>query len=88
MISETLAALRISRNRIHHYRRLLKAARTELGRKDTERRLAEERIGFEELAARIFPMSFTMPHSLSGSRSSEAEQGTPPYRRERSDFCT
>ncbi|WP_083519348.1 hypothetical protein [Bradyrhizobium jicamae] len=66
MISEDLAAMRTHRNRIHYYRRLLEAQLTEPEREYFETRLSEERCGFEDLKAAIFPLVFTMSDPLRG----------------------
>jgi hypothetical protein len=61
MIDEKLARLRMHRNSIGRYRRLLKTTLTDLERDFIEQRLAEEQSAMEALAASTFPVSFNIP---------------------------
>ena len=61
MIEENIASLRMHRNNISRYRRLLKTTLTDLERDFIERRLAEERSAFESLASDSFPAAFNLP---------------------------
>ena len=54
MIDEKFALLRMHRNNIARYRRLLKTKLTEYERQFIERRLSEERSALERLAASTF----------------------------------
>ena len=56
MIDEKLALLRTHRNNISRYHRLLKTELTEFERQFVERRLSEERVAMESLAASAFPL--------------------------------
>ncbi|XIA65532.1 hypothetical protein ACFIOY_04280 [Bradyrhizobium sp. TZ2] len=58
MIDEKLARLRTHRNSIDRYRRLLKTRLTELERQYIEKRLSEEQLALEKLAASTFPLTF------------------------------
>ncbi|WP_439373384.1 hypothetical protein [Bradyrhizobium sp. DASA03120] len=62
MMNKDFAALRTHRNRIHRYRRLLKAKPNGPERQYLERRLGEERCAFDALMACSFPLVFEMPH--------------------------
>jgi hypothetical protein len=59
MIDENLVRLRVHRNNIHRYRRLLATKLTELERNYVERRLQEEQSAMDALSAETFP--FTLP---------------------------
>lgn len=59
MIDENLVRLRVHRNNIHRYRRLLATRLTELERNYIERRLQEEQSAVDALSAETFP--FTLP---------------------------
>jgi hypothetical protein len=61
MIDEQLTRLRSYRNSIDRYRRLLKTNLTELERRYVEKRLSEQQLAFEKLAASTFPLTFKMP---------------------------
>lgn len=54
MIDEKLARLRVHRNNIHRYRRLLATRLTDLERAYVERRLSEERASMEALGEETF----------------------------------
>lgn len=56
MMVENLARLRVHRNNIHRYRRLLGTSLTELERDYVERRLAEERSAIDALTAETLPL--------------------------------
>jgi hypothetical protein len=58
MIDEKLARLRMHRNNIDRYRRLLKTRLTELEHQYIEKRLSEEQLALEKLAASTFPLTF------------------------------
>ncbi|MCK1277671.1 MULTISPECIES: hypothetical protein [unclassified Bradyrhizobium] len=62
MLDEDLARIRAHRNNIHRYRRLLRTKLSELERQFIERRLAEEQIALDALAAETFPVTFTLPN--------------------------
>jgi hypothetical protein len=62
MMSEKVAALRTHRNRIHRYRRLLKAQPNGHERLYLERRLGDERSAFDALVACSFPLVFETQH--------------------------
>jgi hypothetical protein len=55
MNDEKLARLRIRRDNLHRYRRLLRTQLTELERTYLERRLAEEQSEIDILSSGIFP---------------------------------
>jgi hypothetical protein len=61
MIDEKLARLRMHRNNIDRYRRLLKTRLTELEHQYIEKRLSEEQLALEKLAASTFPLTFQAP---------------------------
>jgi hypothetical protein len=63
MIDETLTRLRVHRNNIHRYRRLLATRLTELERGYIERRLQEEQSAMDALSAEMLP--FTLPAARS-----------------------
>ena len=64
-LDEKLARLRVHRNNIHRYRRLLGTTLTELERDYVERRLAEERSAMDVLAAETFPLKLPEARPLS-----------------------
>ena len=57
MIDENLARLRVHRNNVHRYRRLLATQLSDLERAYIERRLSEERASIEALSQETFPFS-------------------------------
>jgi hypothetical protein len=57
MIDENLARLRVHRNNVHRYRRLLATQLSDLERAYIERRLSEERTSIEALSQETFPFS-------------------------------
>lgn len=59
MIDENLARLRVHRNNVHRYRRLLATQLSDLERAYIERRMSEERACMEALSKETFP--FTLP---------------------------
>lgn len=59
MIDEALVRLRVHRDNIHRYRRLLATRLTDLERSYIERRLQEEQSAMDALSAETFP--FTLP---------------------------
>jgi hypothetical protein len=61
MIDEKLARLRMHRNNIDRYRRLLKTRLTELEHQYIQKRLSEEQLALEKLAASTFPLTFQAP---------------------------
>lgn len=63
MIDEKFALLRMHRNNIRRYRRLLKTELTKLERRFIEKRLTEERLAMENVAASAFPLTFQIPVS-------------------------
>lgn len=63
MVDEKFALLRMHRNNISRYRRLLKTELTEIERQFIERRLSEERSAMETVAASAFPLTFKFPIS-------------------------
>jgi hypothetical protein len=63
MIDEKFALLRMHRNNIARYRRLLKTKLTEYERQFIEMRLSEERSAMETVTASTFPLSFKFPTS-------------------------
>jgi hypothetical protein len=69
MIDEKLARLRTHRNNISRYRRLLKTTLTEIERQFIERRLSEEQLALESLAASTFPLAFKIPPAALASPS-------------------
>ncbi|WP_082885040.1 hypothetical protein [Bradyrhizobium stylosanthis] len=62
MMNEDFAAMRTHRNRIHRYRRLLKAKPNGPERQYIERRLREERCAFDALMTCSLPLVFEIPH--------------------------
>jgi hypothetical protein len=76
MISETLAAMRTHRNRIHRYRRLLETEVAGLDRQYVERRLSEERCALDALVSAIFPLVFKFPKASTPPREIESS-GVP-----------
>ncbi|MGL3104287.1 hypothetical protein [Bradyrhizobium sp. BR 1432] len=76
MMSEEFAALRTHRNRIHRYRRLLKAQPNGPERLYLERRFGDERSAFDALVACSFPLVFETQHLADRQTSvSAAAQG-------------
>jgi hypothetical protein len=73
MLDEDLARIRVHRNNIHRYRRLLRTRLSDLERQFIERRLAEEQTALRSLAAETFPIAFTLPKNLAS-----ATLGTEP----------
>ena len=67
MIDQKLALLRTHRDNIRRYRRLLKGELTELERQFVERRLSEERLAMENVAASAFPLAFQFPVPPAGA---------------------
>ena len=63
MIDENFARLRTHRNNIHRYRQLLQTRLTELERQFIEKRLSEEQLAVECLAATTFPPTPRFPHT-------------------------
>jgi hypothetical protein len=61
MIDQQLARLRMHRNNINRYKRLLKTILTDCERRFIERRLSEEQSAIEALAASTFPLPFHIP---------------------------
>jgi hypothetical protein len=61
MSDEQLALLRMHRNNISRYRRLLETLLTGHEREFIERRLAEEQSAFRTLAGSTFPLTLRMP---------------------------
>jgi len=61
MIDENLVRLRVHRNNIHRYRRLLATRLTELERNYVERRLQEEQSAMDALSAETFPFALPAP---------------------------
>ena len=61
MIDQQLARLRMHRNNINRYKRLLKTILTDCERRFIERRLSEEQSAIEALAASTFPLTFHIP---------------------------
>jgi hypothetical protein len=57
MIDEKLASLRMHRNNITRYKRLLTTILTDFEREFIERRLSEEQSALEALAASTFPLT-------------------------------
>lgn len=60
MIDERLTHLRVHRNNIHRYRRLLKTELTDLERTCIERRIVEEETAMQALSDSTFPLTFSM----------------------------
>jgi hypothetical protein len=58
VIDETLTLLRVHRNNIHRYCRLLKTELADLERTYIERRLLEEETAMKALADSTFPLTF------------------------------
>jgi hypothetical protein len=58
MIDERLTLLRVHRNNIHRYRRLLKTELTDLERTFIERRLLEEETAMQAVSDSTFPLTF------------------------------
>jgi hypothetical protein len=63
MFDEDLARIRVHRNNIHRYRRLLKTRLSDLERQFIERRLSEEQAAVKALLSETFPVAFTLPKS-------------------------
>jgi len=63
MIDESLALKRAHSGNIARYRKLLKTSLTELERQFLERRVAEEQLALEKIAASVFPLTLRMPAS-------------------------
>ena len=61
MIDENLARLRVHRQNIERYRRLLETNLTVLEREFIERRITEEESALDRLASDTFPLVFRMP---------------------------
>jgi hypothetical protein len=61
MIDENLARLRIHRNNISRYRRLLQTHLTSLERDFIEQRLSEEEAALNRLSTDSFPLGSTLP---------------------------
>lgn len=61
MSYDKLAEMRMHRNNVRRYQRLLETELTDLERDFIQRRLAEERSAFESLMASTLPMTFTIP---------------------------
>jgi hypothetical protein len=62
MFDEDLARIRVHRNNIHRYRRLLKTRLSDLERQFIKRRLSEEQAAVKALSE-TFPVAFTLPKS-------------------------
>ncbi|MCK1651473.1 hypothetical protein IVA88_08460 [Bradyrhizobium sp. 149] len=74
MLNQDLARLRVHRNNVSRYRRLLKTKLSDIERQFVERRLAEEQTALEALAADVFPVAFTLPNQPSASTARGAER--------------
>jgi len=61
MIDENLARLRVHRQNIERYRRLLETSLTVLEREFIERRITEEESALDRLASDTFPLLLRMP---------------------------
>ncbi len=75
MLDEAFARIRVHRNNIHRYRRLLETSLSDLERQFIERRLSEEQAVLDALASETFPLVFTLtlPKSLAAPSSVRAE---------------
>jgi hypothetical protein len=62
MFDEDLARIRVHRNNIHRYRRLLKTRLSDLECQFIKRRLSEEQAAVKALSE-TFPVAFTLPKS-------------------------
>jgi len=72
MPDEKLARLRMHRDNIRRYRRLLDTKLTELERQFINQRLAEERSALESVAASPFPLGFQIA-ALAARQAAAAE---------------
>ena len=69
-IDEKLARLRVHRNNVHRYRRLLSPRLSDLEQEFLSKRLSEEQIAIDALSATTFPFSLNLgsPTSAAASR--------------------
>jgi hypothetical protein len=68
-IDEKLARLRVHRNNVHRYRRLLSTRLSDLEREFLSKRLSEEQIAIDALSATTFPFSINLGGPTPGSES-------------------
>ncbi|WP_456622038.1 MULTISPECIES: hypothetical protein [unclassified Bradyrhizobium] len=73
MLDEDFARIRVHRNNIHRYRRLLETSLSDLERQFIERRLSEEQAALDARASETFPVAFTLPKGLAAPSSARAE---------------
>lgn len=74
MLDQDLARMRVHRNNLSRYRRLLKTKLSDIERRFIERRIAEEQAALEALAADAFPVAFTVPNQPSASAAMGAQR--------------
>jgi hypothetical protein len=66
---EKLARLRVHRNNVHRYRRLLSTRLSDLEREFLMKRLSEEQIAIDALSATTFPFSLNLGGQSPGAAS-------------------
>ena len=66
---EKLARLRVHRNNVHRYRRLLSTRLSDLEREFLIKRLAEEQIAIDALSTTTFPFSLNLDGPITGAAS-------------------
>ncbi|MBR1068869.1 hypothetical protein ABIF65_011837 [Bradyrhizobium japonicum] len=68
-IDEKLARLRVHRNNVHRYRRLLSTRLSDLEREFLSKRLSEEQTAIDALSATTFPFSLNLGGPTPGAAS-------------------
>ncbi len=66
---EKLARLRVHRNNVHRYRRLLSTRLSDLEREFLMKRLSEEQIAIDALSTTTFPFSSDLDGPIPGAAS-------------------
>lgn len=74
MLNQDFARIRVHRNNLSRYRRLLKTKLSDIERQFIERRLAEEQTALEALASDTFPAALSLPNTPSVSTAAGAER--------------
>ncbi|QQO20776.1 hypothetical protein JJB98_13090 [Bradyrhizobium diazoefficiens] len=74
MLNQDFARIRVHRNNLSRYRRLLKTRLSDIERQFVERRLAEEQTALEALTSDTFPAAFSLPNTPSVSTAAGAER--------------
>lgn len=67
MLDQDFARVRVHRDNLSRYRRLLKTRLSDIERQFIERRLAEEQTALEALTNDAFPAAFSLPNMASAS---------------------